>query len=108
MPKRVYYRTLDLLAGSGIWLAAAPWMVLIVLAITLEDGLREPMVCKETRVGLDGRTYDAFRFRTMRGGRITRVGAVLRRLGLDELPRVINVMRGEVSLILKNDRTLRF
>jgi lipopolysaccharide/colanic/teichoic acid biosynthesis glycosyltransferase len=111
MPSRIYYRTLDLLAGFGVLLTALPWMMLIVLASWLEHG--SPVFYKQRRVGLDGRTYQAIKFRTWRtdtrgNQRVTRVGAAMRRLGFDELPQIFNVLQGNVSLILKNDRTLRF
>ena len=110
-PSRIYYRTLDVLPSLGIFLWVLPLMTLIVLASWLEDG--SPVLYMQKRVGLDGRTYGAFKFRTMRkdadgNPRITRVGAVLRGLHFDELPQIFNVLQGDVSIILKNDRTLRF
>jgi lipopolysaccharide/colanic/teichoic acid biosynthesis glycosyltransferase len=130
MPSRIYYRTLDLLASLKALMRIrvvsrtldvlaslvalyllTPLTFLIWLAIRLEDGgllVRTPTVCKQRRTGLDGRTYHALRFRTMRGERVTRVGAVIRWLHFDELPQIFNVLHGDVSFILKNDRTLRF
>ena len=82
------------------------------VAIKLEDG--GPVLYRQRRVGLDGRDFDLLKLRTMVVGaehqgaglavnrgdaRITRVGRLLRRLSLDELPQLWNVVRGEMSLI---------
>jgi lipopolysaccharide/colanic/teichoic acid biosynthesis glycosyltransferase len=82
------------------------------LAIKLEDG--GPILYRQSRVGLDGRQFELLKLRTMVVGaelqgagpavnrgdvRITRVGRVLRRLSIDELPQLWNVVRGEMSLI---------
>jgi lipopolysaccharide/colanic/teichoic acid biosynthesis glycosyltransferase len=82
-------------------------MLLTVIAIKHEDGWQAPVFYKQVRVGLDGRTFNAIKFRTIRGPRVTRVGAVIRQTRIDELPVLLNVLRGEVSLILKNDRSPR-
>jgi lipopolysaccharide/colanic/teichoic acid biosynthesis glycosyltransferase len=99
------------LAGSAL-LLSAPVLGLAALAIKLED--RGPVLYRQTRVGKDGRDFDLLKLRTMVVGaerqgaglavnrgdsRITRVGRLLRRLSLDELPQLWNVLRGEMSLI---------
>jgi lipopolysaccharide/colanic/teichoic acid biosynthesis glycosyltransferase len=105
-------RALDA-AGSGLALAlASPVLGLAALAIKLEDG--GPVLYRQTRVGKDGVDFELLKLRTMVVGaekigagfavnegdpRITRVGAVLRRLSLDELPQLWNVLRGDMSLI---------
>ncbi len=105
-------RALDL-AGASLGLAAAsPLLGLAALAIKLED--RGPVLYRQTRVGQDGRDFELLKLRTMVVGaerlgagyavnegdiRITRVGRLLRRLSLDELPQLWNVVRGEMSLI---------
>ena len=94
---RVVSRSLDLLASHGFLLLALPWMMLIALAVRLEVG--SPVLYKQLRIGLDGRTYYAFKFRTTRtdgygNPQITRAGAVIRRLGFDELPQIFNVLHG--------------
>jgi hypothetical protein len=101
-------RTLDVLAALALLGLTAPFMLITVIAIKIEDGWRAPALFKQRRVGLDGRIFDAIKFRTMRGSRITRVGTVIRQLRIDELPLLLNVLRGEVSLILKKDRSLRW
>jgi lipopolysaccharide/colanic/teichoic acid biosynthesis glycosyltransferase len=99
--------------GAGVGLAlASPLLAAAAVAIKLEDG--GPVLYRQRRVGLGGRDFDLLKLRTMvvdaehqgaglavnRGdARITRVGRFLRRLSLDELPQLWNVVRGEMSLI---------
>src|SRR5204862_87976 len=92
--------------------AASPVVALAALAIKLEDG--GPVFYKQARVGRGGEEFELLKLRTMVVGaekqgagwavdrgdpRITRVGRVLRRLSLDELPQLWNVLRGDMSLI---------
>ena len=91
---------------------ASPVLAAAALAIKLEDG--GPVIYRQRRVGHEGRDFDLLKLRTMVVGaerqgagfavnegdpRITRVGRVLRRLSLDELPQLWNVVRGDMSLI---------
>ncbi len=107
-------RALDLIAGTLILVLAVPAMIATVVAIKLEDGLRAPMLYRQQRVGLGGRSFNLMKFRSMHtnaeaGGeaiwaqrndpRVTRVGAVIRKLRIDELPQVLNVLRGDMSLV---------
>jgi len=105
-------RPLDV-AGASLSLAlASPFLAVAALAIKLDD--RGPVLYRQQRVGQDGREFELLKLRTMVSGaehqgagwavnrgdpRITRVGRVLRRLSLDELPQLWNVVRGEMSLI---------
>jgi lipopolysaccharide/colanic/teichoic acid biosynthesis glycosyltransferase len=99
------------LAGAGLVLAA-PVLGAAALAIKLEDG--GPVLYRQQRVGLGGEEFELLKLRTMvvgaeaRGAglavnegdpRITRVGRALRRLSLDELPQLWNVLRGDMSVI---------
>jgi lipopolysaccharide/colanic/teichoic acid biosynthesis glycosyltransferase len=100
-------------AGASLSLAlASPFLAASALAIKLEGG--GPVLYRQERVGLDGRPFELLKLRTMVQGaetqgagwavnkgdpRITRVGRLLRRLSLDELPQLWNVVRGEMSLI---------
>jgi lipopolysaccharide/colanic/teichoic acid biosynthesis glycosyltransferase len=99
------------LAGTAL-LAASPVLGLAALAVKLEDG--GPVLYRQTRVGRDGADFELLKLRTMipdaeRVGagwavdegdpRITRAGRLLRRLSLDELPQLWNVIRGEMSVI---------
>jgi lipopolysaccharide/colanic/teichoic acid biosynthesis glycosyltransferase len=105
-------RALDV-AGSALGLAvSSPLLAAAALAIKLDDG--GPVVYRQRRVGWNGEEFDLLKLRTMVVGaeqlgagwavnrgdpRITRVGRVLRRLSLDELPQLWNVLRGDMSLI---------
>ena len=105
-------RALDVaLAGAGL-AVASPLLAAAAVAIKLEDG--GPVLYRQTRVGKDGEDFELLKLRTMIVGaeqqgagfavdrgdsRITRVGRLLRRTSLDELPQLLNVVRGEMSLI---------
>jgi lipopolysaccharide/colanic/teichoic acid biosynthesis glycosyltransferase len=100
-------------AGASVALAlASPALALAALAVKLDDG--GPVLYRQRRVGLHGREFELVKLRTMVVGaeregagwavnegdpRITRVGRLLRRLSLDELPQLWNVVRGDMSLI---------
>jgi lipopolysaccharide/colanic/teichoic acid biosynthesis glycosyltransferase len=101
-------RAVDVVASSAALLALAP--VLLVVAGLVRVSSAGPILFRQERVGLDGRPFRILKFRTMRPGnglaitgagdrRITPVGAVLRRAKLDELPQLVNVLRGEMSIV---------
>jgi lipopolysaccharide/colanic/teichoic acid biosynthesis glycosyltransferase len=105
-------RALDAVGASLGLALASPALAAAALAIKVED--RGPILYRQRRVGKDGREFELVKLRTMVVGaeregaglavnrgdpRITRVGRVLRRLSLDELPQLWNVVRGEMSLI---------
>ena len=102
-PYRAIKRGLDLLAA----LALAPlWgsvLALAALAVRLFDGA--PMLFTQERAGLHGRPFRILKLRTMRQGdgpdeqRMTRLGRLLRATSIDELPQLVNVLRGEMSII---------
>jgi lipopolysaccharide/colanic/teichoic acid biosynthesis glycosyltransferase len=88
---------LDLLALSAACAALAPLAAGIALATWLEDG-GTPFFL-QTRIGRARKPFTVVKFRSMSQQRVTRVGELLRRTGLDELPQFINVARGEMSLV---------
>ena len=119
---RVVKRAFDLLLGTLSLLMVAPVMAGVALAVRLESG--RPVIFAQRRVGENGRLFTMYKFRTMvpdaeqrleaarqRGEetgklykplddpRVTRVGRFLRRTSLDELPQILNVLKGEMSLV---------
>jgi lipopolysaccharide/colanic/teichoic acid biosynthesis glycosyltransferase len=92
-PKRLF----DLVGAVGGLLAFSPAMAVIAGAIVLEDGW--PVLFRQERLGRRRRPFTILKFRSMRDGRITRVGRMLRATGLDELPQFINILRGDMSAV---------
>jgi lipopolysaccharide/colanic/teichoic acid biosynthesis glycosyltransferase len=105
-------RAADLAIAGGTLLVASPLLALAAIAVKLEDG--GPVLYRQTRVGKDGTDFELLKLRTMVVGaetmgaglavdrgdpRITRSGRLLRKLSLDELPQLWNVVRGEMSVI---------
>ena len=105
-------RAADLAIAGGTLLVASPLLALAAIAVKLEDG--GPVLYRQTRVGKDGTDFELLKLRTMVVGaetmgaglavdrgdpRITRSGRLLRKLSLDELPQLWNVIRGEMSVI---------
>ena len=72
-------------------------MAVVTVAILLEDGW--PVLFRQERLGHVRQPFVILKFRSMRDGRITRVGRILRATGLDELPQFINILRGEMSAV---------
>jgi sugar transferase (PEP-CTERM system associated) len=109
---RVYQRATSLV-GAAVGLALiSPVMAIVALAIKLES--RGPVIYKQERVGLNGRRFQIYKFRSMRADaerqsgpvwaqardpRITRVGRWLRKLRLDEVPQLWNVLQGTMSIV---------
>ena len=90
-------RILDIAGAAGGLLVFLPAMAAVALAILLEDGF--PLLFRQERLGEGRRPFTILKFRSMRDGRVTKVGRVLRSTGLDELPQFINVLRGEMSAV---------
>ena len=105
-------RALDIAIAFPLSIVTAPLVALLALAIRLESP-GEP-VYRQVRVGRDGRAFEIYKLRTMVSGaeftgaglaiaegdsRITRLGRLLRRYSLDELPNLWNVLRGEMSIV---------
>ena len=123
VPQLAIKRTMDLVLVTAGLLAIWPLLLLIAIAIKLDS--KGPILFRQTRVGLGGRPFGIIKFRTMRVGadqqkhlyqhlneypdarlfkikddpRVTRLGKFLRRSSLDELPQVLNVFLGQMSLV---------
>ncbi|MGP9707027.1 sugar transferase [Brachybacterium sp. AOP24-D1-21] len=102
-------RALDIFGSAGGLLITAPVLLISAAAIAATDG--RPVLFRQQRVGRNERAFEILKFRSMRTGapgaqvssdhdpRITRIGAVLRKTKIDELPQLVNVLRGEMSLV---------
>jgi len=109
---RILKRAVDFLAALIMLVLVSPVMFLIALAAKIDSP--GPVFYKQERMGLDGEPFQMYKFRTMRVGaekqtgavwakaddpRRTKIGKILRRTSLDELPQLINVLKGEMSLV---------
>ncbi len=111
--QRALERGFDVIASFGLLAVALPFMLLAVVAIRIEDGWRAPVLYRQRRVGRYGESFDVLKFRSMsvdaeqgeaiwavkNDPRVTRVGAVMRKTRIDELPQLLNVLRGEMSFV---------
>jgi sugar transferase (PEP-CTERM system associated) len=105
-------RVFDIFCAALLLLLGSPIMLIAALAIKLES--KGPVLYRQDRVGLNGRTFSIAKFRSMRtdaeqdgkprwaaanDDRVTRVGHLIRRVRIDELPQLLNVLRGHMSLV---------
>jgi sugar transferase (PEP-CTERM system associated) len=112
MTRTFVKRMFDIVAASALIVLTLPVMLVTALLITLESGL--PVFYRQERVGQGGRVFKVTKFRSMRtdaerdgkprwaasnDDRVTRVGRVIRRYRIDELPQLFNVLKGEMSLV---------
>src|SRR6185503_4414143 len=104
-------RTFDLAVSVVLLLLSWPLMLLVAVGILIDDG--RPVLYRQTRVGMLGASFELLKFRSMRkdaeqagavwaqknDGRVTRVGGIIRKLRLDELPQLFNVIKGDMRFI---------
>ena len=113
MFRRVGKRSLDILIVLLLMPLALPFMVLVALAVFIESGFKGPILYSQVRVKQDGEPFKIYKFRSMvtdaekngaqwaskNDARITRVGAIIRKGRLDELPQLFNVLVGDMSFV---------
>ncbi len=109
--QRIFKRLMDLVICLPVAIVAAPFMLLVALAIKLED--RGPVFYKQARATLDGKVFNILKFRSMvvdaekygaipatdHDPRITKVGRFTRATRLDELPQLLNIIKGDMSIV---------
>lgn len=117
---RVWKRVFDVAVSSAVIVVSLPLLLLIALAIKMESP--GPLFFKQKRFGFNNKLIEVYKFRTMNAissdllgerlterndPRVTKVGAILRRLSLDELPQSINVLKGEMSVVGPRPHAIR-
>jgi Undecaprenyl-phosphate glucose phosphotransferase len=109
--ERTQKRVFDVAVAAGALIALAPFFAIVALAIRLESG--RPVLFRQRRYGFNQQEFRIIKFRTMttledgdvvrqatrNDGRVTRVGGFLRKWNIDELPQLINVLKGDMSLV---------
>jgi len=109
--QQLFKRMLDLLICIPAGLVALPFMIIVAMAIKLED--RGPVFYKQARASLGGKVFDILKFRSMvvdaekygaipateKDPRITKVGRIIRATRLDELPQILNIIKGDMSIV---------
>ena len=110
--RTIVKRLFDIVCAIVLLILASPVMLLAALAVVLESGL--PIFYRQERVGYNGRPFNVVKFRSMRtdaekdgtprwasagDDRVTRVGLIMRKLRIDELPQLFSVLKGDMSLV---------
>ena len=110
--REIVKRAFDVIASIALLMVALPFVVVTAILILLEDGA--PVMYRQERVGQGGKTFDILKFRsmgkdaegdgkprwaTLKDDRTTRIGRIIRKLRIDELPQIFNVLRGEMSFV---------
>ena len=117
---RIVKRIIDLLLGAVLFILCIPFYLIITIAIISQDGL--PVLYRAPRGGYHNKTFKIFKFRSMVknadkiGGyttafhdpRVTKVGAILRKSKLDEIPQLINILKGEMSFVGPRPEVLEY
>lgn len=114
MSYRWLKRFLDLCSSAVFLMFCAPLFSAAIICIWIEDGFGAPVFYRQKRVGMHGKNFDLLKFRSMNldaesktgprfasanDSRVTRTGRIMRRFRIDELPQLVNVIRGEMSIV---------
>ncbi len=108
MEQRIFKRCMDIVISLGMMIVSSPIWLISALAIKLYDG--GPVFFKQDRATINERIFQVYKFRTMKvnvenrsvtddDDRITKPGKILRKIRMDELPQLINVLKGDMSLV---------
>lgn len=112
MYKRFFKRFIDVVLSLGGLIVLALPMLVVALAIKIES--KGPAIFKQERIGLNGKVFEIYKFRSMRVNaehtgsgvysekgdpRVTKIGKIIRATSIDELPQFINILKGEMSFI---------
>lgn len=110
----VIKRMFDITVSTILLLISWPFMLLAVIGVKIEDGLNAPVIYRQIRVGEEGKPFYVMKFRSMsvdaekdgkaiwaekHDSRATKVGKIIRKTRIDELPQIFNVMKGDMSLV---------
>jgi exopolysaccharide biosynthesis polyprenyl glycosylphosphotransferase len=109
---RIAKRALDVAFSGAVLLFFAPFAAIIAVLVRIESG--KPIFYRQIRVGLEGEEFELYKFRTMRidaetrsgptwtkknDPRVTRIGRLLRRFSIDEVPQFLNILKGDMSVV---------
>ena len=109
MYERLLKRLLDIALALVALLLLSPVLIITSLAVMFEDGL--PIIFRQKRVGRKGSAFEIYKFRSMpkttgdipshlaRSVKITRTGRLIRRTNIDELPQLLNILKGDMSIV---------
>ena len=78
---------------------ASPLIILISIALSLSSKEKPKIIFKQIRAGIDKKEFVIYKFKTMENNRITQLGKYLRKTGLDEIPQLFNIIKGNMSFV---------
>ena len=97
MYKKLVKRIIDIVVSLVFIIMLIPVFLIVGVLIGLVD--RNKIIFTQDRTGLNGKEFQILKFRTMKNGKVTKLGQILRNTSLDEIPQFINVLKGEMSIV---------